>query len=95
MPRGPTRLLAVHARHFLRSPGPGLFAPHVTLGAEVAPGDTAGLLHDPERPDLPPRALVFPGSGLLICRRVPAPCEPGDVLAHLAEETTAQALLRR
>lgn len=91
----PARLLAVQTRHFLRSPGLGLFEPHVGLGAAVAQNDTAGLLHDPERPDLPPRRLAFATSGLLICRRVPAPCEPGDVLAHLAEDTTTEALLRR
>ena len=89
----PGRLLRLRPSHFLRSPGFGLFEPAVPLGLEVQAGEPAGWLHDPERPEEEPRALAFPASGLLLCRRVPAPCVPGDVLLHLAEDTDRAALL--
>ncbi len=89
----PGRLLRLRPSHFLRSPGFGLFEPAVPLGLEVQAGEPAGWLHDPERPEEEPRALAFPASGLVLCRRVPAPCVPGDVLLHLAEDTDRAALL--
>ena len=91
----PGRLLAVHARDFLRSPRAGLFEPLFTLGQEVAAGDLAGWLHDPERPECAPLALAFAASGIVLCCRAPAICEPGDVLAHLAEDTDRTAMLSR
>jgi predicted deacylase len=91
--RRPGLLSVVEPRHFLRSPGTGLFEPLFTLGDRVSEGAPAGRLHDAERPDLPPRSLVFPASGTVICRRVPAACEPGDVLLHLARETSVPELL--
>ncbi|MFI5012022.1 MAG: succinylglutamate desuccinylase/aspartoacylase family protein [Hyphomicrobiales bacterium] len=90
---GETRLMRVRPEHFLRSPARGLFEPAVGLGAAVAAGAIAGWLHDPERPEREPEPLAFPSSGLVICRRVPTPCEAGDVLAHLAEDCSREALL--
>ena len=92
-PAPPGRLLTVHASHFLRSPAAGLFEPAATLGQTVEAGAVAGWVHDPVRPALPPETLLFPASGLLLCRRVPAACEPGDVLLHLAEDTGRNPLL--
>ena len=84
------RLLAVRPAHLLRSPGHGLFEPAFVLGQSVAAGDAAGWLH---RHDQIPHKLSFAASGTVLCRRVPAPCEPGDVLAHLAEDIAREALL--
>ncbi|CAH1678098.1 putative N-alpha-acetyl-L-2,4-diaminobutyric acid deacetylase [Hyphomicrobiales bacterium] len=88
-----TRLLAVGGEHFLRSPGRGLFAPAFMLGDTVAAGDVAGWLSDPERPERAPEPLHFAAAGLVICRRVPTLAEPGDVLVHLGEDTTPDALV--
>lgn len=88
-----TRLLAIGGEHFLRAPGRGLFEPAFTLGDRVAAGDIAGWLSDPERPERPPEALQFGAPGLVLCRRVPTMAEPGDVLTHLGEDTTREALL--
>ncbi len=94
-PASPGRLMAVHGRDFLRSPRAGLFEPLFSLGQQVAGGEIAGLLHDPERPEDPPLELAFAASGIVLCRRVPAQCEAGDVLAHLAEDTDRVELLSR
>ncbi|MBS7705602.1 succinylglutamate desuccinylase/aspartoacylase family protein [Chelatococcus asaccharovorans] len=88
-----TRLLAVAGEHFLRAPGRGLFEPAFMLGDRVAAGDVAGWLSDPERPDRAPEPVHFAAAGLVICRRVPALAEPGDVLVHLGEDTTREALI--
>ena len=89
-----TRLLAVGGEHFLRAPGRGLFEPAFMLGDSVAAGDVAGWLSDPERPDRTPEPLYFAAAGLVICRRVPALVEPGDVLVHLGADTTHEALIK-
>ena len=86
-------LLAVRPLHFLRSPGQGLFEPAFVLGQAVAAGEIAGWLHDPEHSSWEPDTLRFPASGTVICRRVPVPAEPGDVLAHLGEAVDRDALL--
>ncbi|MBX3537183.1 MAG: succinylglutamate desuccinylase/aspartoacylase family protein [Chelatococcus sp.] len=88
-----TRLLAVGGEHFLRSPGRGLFAPAFMLGDAVAAGDVAGWLSDPERPERTPEPLHYAADGLVICRRVPTLAEPGDVLVHMGEDTTPDALI--
>jgi len=92
-PPPPGGLLGLRPAHFLHSPGFGLFEPALALGATVAEGAVAGWLHDPERPEAPPQELRFAAGGVLLCRRVPAPCVPGDVLLHLAEPTDRGALL--
>ena len=88
-----TRLLVVEQRHFLRSPGRGLFEPALRLGDTVEPGRIAGWLHDLERPDRPPEPVRFEEGGLVLCRRVPALVEPGDVLFHLAADADRDTLL--
>lgn len=89
------RLLAVHPHSVLRSPSDGIFEPVVSLGQTVAAGDPAGWLHDPRHPLDLPRPLLCPAAGLVLCRRVPAACEPGDVLLHLAEPAARDDLLPR
>ncbi|MBZ6079009.1 succinylglutamate desuccinylase/aspartoacylase family protein [Microvirga puerhi] len=97
-PAGPTpqtRLLAIEAEHFLRSPGRGLFEPMFTLGQDVDAGAIAGRLSDPERPERPTEDIIFTASGTVLCRRVPAMAEPGDVLVHLGKDITRAELLSR
>lgn len=92
-PSTPTRLLHVRPGHFLRSPGRGFFEPLFHLGDSVAAGQPAGRLHDLDYPHRQPEDLAWPDGGIVLCRRVPARAEPGDVLAHLAADTEAKALL--
>ncbi len=94
-PTPQSRLLAVEAKHFVRSPGRGLFEPMFTLGQDVDAGRVAGRLSDPERPDRPPEEIAFAAGGTVICRRVPAMAEPGDVLVHLGEDVERATLLSR
>jgi predicted deacylase len=91
----PTRLLGIEAAHFVRSPGHGLFAPTFMLGDQVERGDRAGLLCDALRPDRTPEEIVFAASGVVLCRRVPAMAQAGDVLVHLGEDITRDALISR
>ena len=86
-------LLAVRPQHFVRSPGFGVFEPAAVLGQTVVAGAVAGWLHDPEHPEHAPEPIRFAAPGQVICRRIPAPAEPGDVLAHLGEPVTVEALL--
>lgn len=90
-----TRLLAVEPRHFVRAPGRGLFEPTAALGDEVKEGDLVGRLSDPERPERSPEEIRFATGGTVLCRRVPAMAEPGDVLVHLGEDVDRTALLSR
>ena len=90
-----TRLLAVEPCHFVRAPGRGLFEPTAALGDEVKEGDLVGRLSDPERPERSPEEIRFATGGTVLCRRVPAMAEPGDVLVHLGEDVDRTALLSR
>jgi predicted deacylase len=90
-----SRLLVVEPAHFLRATRRGLFAPAFNLGDRVEEGDHAGVVLDPERPDQAGESLCFAGPGLVICRRVPALTEPGDVLAHLGADVTRAELISR
>jgi predicted deacylase len=93
--RNSTRLMGVEPKHYVRAPGRGLFEPCFELGDLVRPGDTAGLIWDPERLDRAPDEIVFGSEGIVICRRMPAVVEAGDVLAHLAEDVSAIDLMSR
>lgn len=95
LPSAQTRLLAVRPHHFLRSPARGLFATAAEAGQKVKAGEIAGQLYDLDCPSAVPQVLRWPADGLVICRRVSPKTEPGDVLAHLAEEVTRAELLSR
>jgi predicted deacylase len=92
-PQMPTRLMRLRPAHFVRAPGRGLFDPAVTLGDTVRAGDAAGTLYDADRPWRAGETLRFHSDGLVVARGVPAMVEPGDVVAHLAEDTDEAALL--
>lgn len=89
------RLLAVEPSGFVRAPGHGMFEPAVMLGDHVKAGDVAGWLTDLQRPERPPEALFFAAAGMVICRRVPAMTQAGDVLFHLGEDVSRAELVRR
>ena len=83
----PSRLMYVRGEsHFVYAPCAGLFEPAFTLGDSVEAGQIAGVVQfvdDPGREGVP---VHFSGSGMVICRRAPAPVQRGDCIAHLAED---------
>ena len=85
----PTRLARVDGRsHYVFAPVGGIFEPAFRLGETVQADQTAGWIHDPRRPNLPPCEVRFLGAGFVICTRTLAQVEPGDCLVHLAADTT-------
>ena len=64
----------------------GLFEPLVDLGAEVTVGQPACRIHFHHTPWREPETLPFKRAGLVLCKRVPARCERGDCLFHLATD---------
>ncbi|MGI9333529.1 MAG: succinylglutamate desuccinylase/aspartoacylase family protein [Gammaproteobacteria bacterium] len=83
----PSRVMYVRPEtHYVYAPAPGLFEPAFELGDEVSAGDLAGHVHFVDDPLRPPEPAHFAGSGLVICRRAPAPVQRGDCVAHLAED---------
>ncbi|MEZ5631603.1 MAG: succinylglutamate desuccinylase/aspartoacylase family protein [Burkholderiaceae bacterium] len=82
------RLVRVDGRrHYVFAPVGGVFEPAFRLGDTVRAGESAGWIHDPRRPDQAPCEVAFAGDGFVICTRTLAQVEPGDCLAHLAEDT--------
>jgi uncharacterized protein len=83
--KGATRRLTIDPKaHFIYAPCGGIFEPFFSLGDEVKAGQPAGVIHDPVDPWKAPTEVAFKGSGLAICTRTFALCEPGDCLGHLA-----------
>jgi predicted deacylase len=64
----------------------GLFEPLVDLGAEVRAGQPAARIHFHHTPWREPEVVPFKRDGLVLCKRVPARCERGDCLFHLATD---------
>jgi predicted deacylase len=64
----------------------GLFEPLVDLGAEVKAGQPAARIHFHHTPWREPEVVPFKRAGLVLCKRVPARCERGDCLFHLATD---------
>ena len=75
-----TRLMAIEPDSSCALPAGCLFEPAFSLGDAVQAGDLAGLLWDLERQDQSPEELRFGPAGMVLCRRVPAMAEAGDVL---------------
>ena len=72
--------------HYVYAGEAGLFEHLVSLGAEVTAGQPAALVHFPESPGKEPLTHIFPADGLAVCKRMPARCERGDCLWHLAAD---------
>jgi hypothetical protein len=64
----------------------GLFEPLVDLGAEVTAGQPAARIHFHDTPWREPEVVKFARAGLVLCKRIPARCERGDCLFHLATD---------
>ncbi len=71
---------------YVYAPDAGVFEARAELGERVSAGDLCGHLWFPETPARPPLAVLFEGSGEVVCRRHPARVERGDCVAHLAAE---------
>ncbi len=76
----PARRLTIDAKaHFIYAPCGGIFEPAFGLGDEVKAGQLAGVIHDQTDPWKTPTEVKWNGSGLVLCTRTFALCEPGTV----------------
>jgi predicted deacylase len=83
----PTRLTEIGGDdYYVYAPDGGLFEPLVDLGAEVKAGQPAARIHFHHTPWREPEVVKFKRDGLVLCKRVPARCERGDCLFHLATD---------
>jgi uncharacterized protein len=83
----PTRLTEIGGDdYYVYASDGGLFEPLVDLGAEVKAGQPAARIHFHHTPWREPDLVVFKRDGLVLCKRVPARCERGDCLFHLATD---------
>ena len=83
----PTRLTEIGGDdYYVYASDGGLFEPLVDLGAEVKAGQPAARIHFHHTPWREPDVLAFKRDGLVLCKRVPARCERGDCLFHLATD---------
>lgn len=68
----------------LRAREPGVFVPAADLGQSVAAHQPIGRLIEPARPDVPPRILLSPQAGTVVCLRPIARSDDGDCLLQVA-----------
>jgi predicted deacylase len=89
-PPPPTRLMEIgDDDYYVYASDGGLFEPLVELGAEVKKGQPSARIHFHHTPWREPELLRFKRAGLVLCKRVPARCERGDCLFHLATDLAA------
>jgi len=72
----------------------GVFEPQARLGDAVAAGGPIGLVHPIDGSIADPRPIRAATEGVVVCLRGPPLVENGDCLAHLARETSLEALLK-
>jgi predicted deacylase len=83
----PTRLTELGGDdYYVYASDGGLFEPLVDLGDMVANGQSAARIHFHHTPWREPEVLHFKRDGLVLCKRIPARCERGDCLFHLATD---------
>jgi predicted deacylase len=83
----PTRLTEIGGDdYYVYASDGGLFEPLVDLGDEIKAGQPAARIHFHHTPWREPDLLTFKRDGLVLCKRVPARCERGDCLFHLATD---------
>lgn len=85
-PTEPRIMWVSSSKHYVYASESGLFEPLVELGDRVEIGQDAARIHFPESPNRPPVTCQFQGSGMVICKRVPARTQRGDCLLHLADD---------
>ncbi len=85
----PTRLTEIGGDdYYVYASDGGLFEPLVELGDEVKSGQPAARIHFHDTPWRTPETLSFKRDGLVLCKRIPARCERGDCLFHLATDVS-------
>ena len=83
----PTRLTEIGGDdYYVYASDGGLFEPLVDLGDMVAVDQPAARIHFHHTPWREPEVLRFKRDGLVLCKRIPARCERGDCLFHLATD---------
>jgi len=83
----PTRLTEIGGDdYYVYASDGGLFEPLVDLGDMVVTGQPAARIHFHHTPWREPEVLSFKRDGLVLCKRIPARCERGDCLFHLATD---------
>jgi predicted deacylase len=89
----PTRWVqALERDDYQFAPESGMYENCVDLGADVAKGETVGLIHFLERPEREPVAVVAPSAGVLIGTRGPSVVAQGDCVACIAHDVPADSL---
>jgi N-alpha-acetyl-L-2,4-diaminobutyrate deacetylase len=84
---GPSRRMTVpDLGHYVFAPCDGIWQAADALGAAVAKGAPAGLLHRIEDPLAPPIALHYAATGLLWCVRHAGRVKAGDPVAVIAKD---------
>jgi len=85
----PTRLTELGGDdYYVYASEGGLFEPLAELGDEIKKGQPAARIHFHHTPWRAPELLPFKRDGLVLCKRIPARCERGDCLFHLATDLT-------
>lgn len=83
----PTRLTEIGGDdYYVYASDGGLFEPLVDLGDMVVKDQPAARIHFHHTPWREPEVLSFKRDGLVLCKRIPARCERGDCLFHLATD---------
>ena len=83
-----TRILSQGSQSFfVYAEREGWFEPAVDIGDMVTKGQTAGWLHDLERPLEVPEELKFRESGIVLTRRLHTHSHAGDTLMNMARLT--------
>jgi N-alpha-acetyl-L-2,4-diaminobutyrate deacetylase len=85
---------ALKREDYLLAPESGIFEIAIDLGAKVKRGQTVGFIHDLERPDRAPETIVAQTAGYLITMRAPCLTQQGDCVAVIAQQVSANAVLR-
>ena len=81
----PTRIAEVGGDdYYVYATENGLFEPLVELGDQVMAGQPAARIHFHDTPWREPTTVDFRHAGFVVCKRVPARCQRGDCLFHLA-----------
>lgn len=85
-PAAPMKFLRIHPLdHYVYAYADGIFEPLADLGDEIHKGQLVARLHHPETPGREPTPVYAQGSGMVLCKRVPALSQRGDCLYQLAE----------
>ncbi len=74
------------------APESGIYENIVDCGADVASGQTVGLIHFLERPERDPAVVIAPTAGVVIGTRGPSLVAQGDCVACIAHDVPPEVL---